>query len=55
MRALDCLEPRPKSEISTWDKADKDGNEIEPMREAKSVSGDAQITNMANKTEHKCG
>ena len=39
--------------MGTWEKEDKDGKEIEPKRGAKLDSGEAQITNMANKTEHK--
>ena len=43
----------------TWDKEDKDDKEFEHMRGAELVSGDARITNIANKTEdkteHICG
>ena len=41
--------------IGTWDKEVKDGKEFEPTRGAKFVSGDARITNMANKTVHIFG
>ena len=41
--------------MGTLDTEDKDGNKIEPKRGAKLGSGDAQITNMANKTEYKTG
>ena len=37
---------------NTWDKEDKDGREIKHTRGAKLVSGDARITNVANKIEH---
>ena len=46
---------RTKKPIDLWDKVDKDGKEMEHTRGAKLVSGDARITNMANKTEHICG
>ena len=42
---------RAEKPIGTWDKEDKDGKEIEHTRGAELVSGDARITNMANKTE----
>ena len=46
---------RAEKPIGTWDKEDKDGKEIEHTREGMLVSGDARITNKANKTEHICG
>ena len=46
---------RTKKPIDTWDQEDKEGKEIGHTGGAKLVSGDAQITNMANKTGHICG
>ena len=40
---------------NTWDKEDKDAKEFGHTRGAKIFSGDARITDMANKTEHICG
>ena len=45
----------PRNCFDTWDKEDQGGKEIEHTRGAKSVSGDARINNMANKTENICG
>ena len=46
---------RAKKLIGTWDKESKDGKEIEHTRGEKLVSGDARISDMANKTEYICG